>query len=196
MRKITTTYYGLSRAKSAAEQSLRFTTALAGATMTSETRTRLTSYDVSDDSAVESDVSSLADGDSSEDCSSPPRSKSRRDVTWSPRSRACAVRKTPFRSVTSSSTSSRDKRSSMRKDRMLMRDWLQTQADRRSIPNMEWCNRQRTMIRVPWKHGSRSGWTIDDCQLYRAWAEYTGRPTFTLLFSFFILQKTSQLVLH
>jgi len=57
---------------------------------------------------------------------------------------------------------------------MLMRDWLQQQASRRSIPNMQWFNRERTQIRIPWKHGSRSGWTIDDCQLYRAWAQYTG----------------------
>jgi len=69
---------------------------------------------------------------------------------------------------------------------MLMRDWLQQQADRRSIPNMDWCNRERTMIRIPWKHGSRSGWTIEDCQLYRAWAQYTGRymsPTHTYTIS-------------
>lgn len=56
-----------------------------------------------------------------------------------------------------------------------MREWLQSQANRRSIPNMEWYNKERTMIRIPWKHGSRSGWTIEDCQLYRAWAQYTGK---------------------
>jgi len=138
--------------------------------MTSQTRTRLASYDVSDDSALESDMSSDTSSESCEDWRPSPK-KSGRDVTWSPRSRpAGSYRKMPVKA----SSLSRDKRCSTRKDRMLMRDWLQTQADRRSIPNMEWCNRQRTMIRVPWKHGSRSGWTIDDCQLYRAWAQYTG----------------------
>lgn len=56
-----------------------------------------------------------------------------------------------------------------------MREWLQTQADKRSIPNMRWYNREHTMILIPWKHGSRSGWTIEDSQLYRAWAQYTGK---------------------
>lgn len=141
--------------------------------MKTQTRTRFVSDDdVSDDSALESDVSSLTDGDTgSEDGRSPQPAVPRRDGTRSPRPRAIA-KTTSFRAMTSES---RDKRCATRKDRMLMRDWLQQQASRRSIPNMQWFNKECTMIRIPWKHGSRSGWTIDDCQLYRAWAKYTGR---------------------
>jgi len=145
--------------------------------MTSQTRTRLASGDVSDDSALESDVSSLVDGDTgfdgAEDGCSPSRRGStgaRRDVARTARPRANS-RMASFRAVTSSS---RNGRCAPKRDRMLLREWLQTQADRRSIPNMQWCSRERNLMKIPWKHGSRSGWTIDDCQLYRAWAQYTG----------------------
>jgi len=155
--------------------------------MTSQTRTRLASDDVSDDSALESDVSSLVDDDTgserSGDGRSTPRPRStvpRRDTARPPRPRA-ATRTTSFRPVTSSS---REKTSTTRRDRMLMREWLQTQADKRSIPNMRWYNREHTMILIPWKHGSRSGWTIEDSQLYRAWAQYTGRYTVHLLYRY------------
>lgn len=134
-------------------------------------RSTLTSDDVSDDSAVESDISSLTDGDTGSDgfedghsSPAPPRTVADK--------RPARTRVPSSRAVTSSSV---EKRCATRRDRMLMRDWLQTQADRASIPGMHWYNEQRTMIQIPWKHGSRSGWTIDDCQLYRAWAQYTGK---------------------
>lgn len=128
--------------------------------MTSQTRRRLASGgDVSDDSALESDVSSLA---GSEDGRSPSR--------WCAGARRVVTR--PGRTGSRATSSAR---CAPKRDRMLLREWLQTQADRRSVPGMHWYNGERTMIRLPWKHGSRSGWTIDDCELYRAWAQYTGK---------------------
>lgn len=130
--------------------------------MTSQRRKRLASGDVSDDSALESDTSSLTDGETGSDgARSPPRAQGSRGA--GPRS----SRRAPTGSAA-------PRRCSMRGDRMLMRDWLQAQADRKRFPNMHWCNAEHTMIRIPWKHGSRSGWTIEDCKLYRAWAKYTG----------------------
>jgi len=61
-----------------------------------------------------------------------------------------------------------------RKDRLLMRPWLVLMADNRIIANMSWYNEEKTMIKIPWKHASKSGWTMDDCQLYREWAKHTG----------------------
>ena len=136
--------------------------------MTSRTGRR--SDDVSDDSALESDVSSLTDGDTgfegSDDGRRPPGPPGSTGTTTGPRRGGTRVM----------TSSSRDRG----RDRMLMRDWLQKVADQSSVPNMHWCNDERTMIRIPWKHGSRSGWTIDDCWLYRAWAEYTGTHTFLI----------------
>ena len=130
--------------------------------MTSQTRTRLASGggDVSDDSALESDASSLAGSDDGRSASS--------------RGRAGTGRRDLARPRPGSRASSPPRRAPKR-DRMLLREWLQTQADRRSVPGMHWYDAEHTMIRLPWKHGSRSGWTIGDCQLYRAWALYTGK---------------------
>ena len=63
---------------------------------------------------------------------------------------------------------------SSRRERMLMRPWLQQQADDCTVANMTWYDDEHTMIRIPWKHGSRSGWTLEDCELYCAWARHTG----------------------
>jgi len=34
--------------------------------------------------------------------------------------------------------------------------------------------KERT-FRVPWKHGSRHGWSVNDAALFQAWALYTGK---------------------
>ena len=62
-----------------------------------------------------------------------------------------------------------------RKDRMLMRPWLVSMADRNMIAHLSWYNEERTLIKIPWKHGSRSCWTLEDCQLFREWAKHTGK---------------------
>jgi len=70
-------------------------------------------------------------------------------------------------STTSSGTS--------RKDRMLMRPWLVSMANGNMISHLSWYNEERTQIRIPWKHGSRSCWTPEDCQLFKEWAKHTGK---------------------
>jgi len=129
-------------------------------------RTRQASGDVSDDSALESDVSSLVDSEDGRR-SPTPTWRRRGNTRGSPRGSAAAARRDVTRRRGGRRTAA------PRRDRMLLREWLQTQADRGGTA-VDWCNRERTMIRIPWKHGSRSGWTIDDCRLYRAWALYTG----------------------
>jgi len=57
---------------------------------------------------------------------------------------------------------------------MLMRRWLQKMADDGDIPGLEWLDNDKTLLRVPWCHGSRSGWNEDRSSLFRAWAEHKG----------------------
>jgi len=59
-------------------------------------------------------------------------------------------------------------------ERVLMRSWLKLKADAAEPNGMRWHNQQRTQIRIPWKHGSRAGWTVNDCRVFKAWAEHTG----------------------
>lgn len=59
-------------------------------------------------------------------------------------------------------------------EKLLLRQWLQKQADDETIPGLSWLDKDKTQIRIPWKHGSRTGWTIEDCHVYRAWAVHTG----------------------
>jgi len=59
--------------------------------------------------------------------------------------------------------------------RMLMKDWLVRQLDEGQIPGLEWVDDSRTLIKIPWIHGSKSVWSRDHhCKLFENWAVYTG----------------------
>ena len=58
---------------------------------------------------------------------------------------------------------------------LLMRRWLQKLADDGDIPGLEWIDKDhKTLLRIPWCHGSRSEWNQDRSALFRAWAEHKG----------------------
>jgi len=59
--------------------------------------------------------------------------------------------------------------------RVLLRQWLVQNVEAECFPGMHWYNSDKTQIRIPWKHGSRTGWTVEDCQVFKAWANHTGR---------------------
>lgn len=61
-------------------------------------------------------------------------------------------------------------------NRMLLRDWLVEQTNGGCVPGLEWLDKEKTLIKVPWTHASRHGWdeNKDSC-LFRAWAIYTER---------------------
>ena len=60
--------------------------------------------------------------------------------------------------------------------RMLMREWLLKQIRRADVPGLEWMCEEEGLVRIPWRHGSRSGWHEDnDALLYRRWAVHTGQ---------------------
>ena len=59
---------------------------------------------------------------------------------------------------------------------LLMRRWLQRLADDGDIPGVEWLDGgRRTLLRIPWCHGSRSEWNEQHSALFRAWAAYKGQ---------------------
>ncbi|XP_052832705.1 uncharacterized protein LOC106882833 isoform X6 [Octopus bimaculoides] len=53
-----------------------------------------------------------------------------------------------------------------------MRDWLTNLLDNKSIPGLEWMDKSKQIFRIPWKHGSRQTWKVDDADLFVKWAEH------------------------
>ncbi|CAI5790066.1 interferon regulatory factor 3 [Podarcis lilfordi] len=59
--------------------------------------------------------------------------------------------------------------------RPLIVPWLIEQLDARRYPGLSWLNPERTLFRVPWKHGSRQNICDEDFQLFEDWAIARGR---------------------
>lgn len=59
-------------------------------------------------------------------------------------------------------------------NRMLMRDWLEREADSGTMNGLQWLNRDEKLVKISWKHGSKSGWSKEDCEVFVQWAKYTG----------------------
>ena len=59
--------------------------------------------------------------------------------------------------------------------RLRLRDWLEQKINEGNY-GLRWVGdpKERT-FRVPWKHGSRHGWSVEDAALFQAWALYTGK---------------------
>jgi hypothetical protein len=114
----------------------------------------------SEDSAVESDMDHSDDDNYSPSYSS---------------TRSKRIKYSSMSSSISGCRMSEDEKKSEREGRVLMRPWLEQQANSGEIPGLYWYNKERKEIRIPWKHGSRSGWSIDDCRVYYAWAMHTGK---------------------
>ena len=58
---------------------------------------------------------------------------------------------------------------------LLLRRWLRRRADDGDIAGLEWVDRdRRTLLRIPWCHGSRSEWSQEHSALFRAWAQHKG----------------------
>jgi len=58
---------------------------------------------------------------------------------------------------------------------MLMREWLERKANKGNLSGLQWHDKSRQMVRISWKHGSKSGWTSNDSQVFISWARCTGR---------------------
>lgn len=61
-------------------------------------------------------------------------------------------------------------------ERLRMRPWLENIINSGKYPGVEWLDEEQKMFRLPWKHASRNGWTMNrDACLFQAWAEHTGK---------------------
>lgn len=63
-----------------------------------------------------------------------------------------------------------------RTKKLRFRDWLKQKLDNNEVKGLEWIDRRRGLFKIPWKHGSRHGWTVrDDAEIFRQWALHSGR---------------------
>ncbi|XP_071808832.1 uncharacterized protein [Asterias amurensis] len=59
-------------------------------------------------------------------------------------------------------------------ERMRLRPWLIRNIVEKTIPGLEWLDEKEQLVKIPWKHAARHGWTCDkDASLFRAWAIHT-----------------------
>jgi len=59
-------------------------------------------------------------------------------------------------------------------DNVLLREWLERKADRGDLHGLQWYDKSRRLVKISWKHGSKSGWTADDSEVFISWARCTG----------------------
>lgn len=67
--------------------------------------------------------------------------------------------------------------------RVRMRKWLINQVSSGRYIGLKWIDKDKTLLRIPWKHGSRSGWSVEDGKLFESWAVQSGWLLFILLSS-------------
>lgn len=59
--------------------------------------------------------------------------------------------------------------------KLRLRDWIVLKTNAGEY-GLKWVgDPKKKTFRVPWKHGSRHGWSQNDAALFKAWAEYTGK---------------------
>ncbi|XP_072302176.1 interferon regulatory factor 1b isoform X2 [Eucyclogobius newberryi] len=60
--------------------------------------------------------------------------------------------------------------------RMRMRPWLEQMIESRTVPGLQWVDKDKTMFSIPWKHAARHGWELNkDASLFKMWAVHTGK---------------------
>jgi hypothetical protein len=62
-----------------------------------------------------------------------------------------------------------------RRERVLLRPWLENLINCGVIPGLEWIDEARTMFKVPWKHRSKKNWSLRHSSVFLEWAKNTGR---------------------
>ncbi|XP_013409712.1 uncharacterized protein LOC106173208 [Lingula anatina] len=61
-------------------------------------------------------------------------------------------------------------------ERQRMKPWLVDQVESRSVPGLEWHDKAKTMVRIPWKHAAQNSWKEgSDACLFKRWAIHTGK---------------------
>lgn len=59
--------------------------------------------------------------------------------------------------------------------RQRLRPWLKSLLDNNTIQDMCWINEDRTMFKIPWKHGGKQDWTPKEGEVFMKWAVHTGK---------------------
>jgi len=49
---------------------------------------------------------------------------------------------------------------SERRERVLLRPWLESMIEDGNLPGLEWLDAEKTMFKVPWKHRSKKTWSL------------------------------------
>uniref|UniRef100_G3NA72 Interferon regulatory factor 9 n=1 Tax=Gasterosteus aculeatus TaxID=69293 RepID=G3NA72_GASAC len=59
-----------------------------------------------------------------------------------------------------------------------LRSWIVEQVSSGKYPGLVWDDDPRTMFRIPWKHAGKQDFRRDeDAAIFKAWAEFKGKPT-------------------
>jgi len=58
-----------------------------------------------------------------------------------------------------------------KRERILLRPWLENLIDSGKIPGLEWINGDRTLFKVPWKHRSKKTWSQRHSSVFLEWAK-------------------------
>ena len=59
-------------------------------------------------------------------------------------------------------------------DKQLMRPWLIRQVELGRIPGLQWLDNRKTLLRIPWMHGSSQKWKVNHSELFKSWAKHSG----------------------
>lgn len=62
-----------------------------------------------------------------------------------------------------------------KRERVLLRPWLENLIESGSIPGLEWMDDSKAMFKVPWKHRSKKTWSLRHSSIFLEWAKNTGR---------------------
>ena len=61
-------------------------------------------------------------------------------------------------------------------ERLRLRPWLEKKIEEQSIPGLDWLDEKARIVKIPWKHAARHGWTRDkDASLFKEWAIHTSK---------------------
>ncbi|XP_020625466.1 interferon regulatory factor 2-like isoform X2 [Orbicella faveolata] len=61
------------------------------------------------------------------------------------------------------------------KKRLRFKDWLIERLDTGEIRGVQWIDRERGLFKIPWVHGSHKNWNLNDVEIFRQWAIYSGK---------------------
>ena len=61
------------------------------------------------------------------------------------------------------------------KKRLRFKDWLIERLDTDEIKGVQWIDRERGLFKIPWMHGSHKNWNVNDVEIFRQWAIYSGK---------------------